>query len=624
MLKNLSKIDSFFRNSLWRIISKISSEKLSILLLDFDVFYRHNLITKKIIKSNLNDGQILDVGGRKHSLIKFLPLKARGKITVLNYEKNDLTGPVNDKVFTIQGDGGSLPFTDNIFDVVTSITTLEHVPKKERINHLQELRRVCCKKILIYVPVGPEGDIYERKLYKWSLNDHIKFMTKQHIDNGLPTLKEIRKGLPGCTITAVQNANVWLYCMLLKQVPLLGIILPSLLYALFRHLKVGPYYEYIIEFSKEEYKAITAKRKTILIVSKCLPRFDRGSGHVRMFEIIKLLLKSYKVIFLAESFSRSADLDDEQYAQKLRSLGVKVYADDFRWNKIKKTEFDLVLISWYETAVRRLPGIRKKFPSIPVIIDSVDVHFARELQMAEVHQDKKLLEKALQTKQNELGVYREADQIWTVTDADKNILLQNAPELDIHIIPNIHEFESVDRSNIELNSLLFIGNFLHRPNVDAMLYFCESILPKIHRRMPEVILYIVGNAPTEEIKALASRTIIVTGWVPDTRPYLEKCHVSIVPLRYGAGLKGKVGEAMMAGIPVVTTPVGIQGMDIEDGIQVLVRTSDEEFAAAVISLLNDNDLCARLSENGMKYIQQRFTPAEAEKEIKISLRKLLS
>ena len=619
----LFKIDTLLRNGLRRIISKIFSEKLSVFLLDFDVFYRHNLIVRNILKSHCDDCLILDVGGRKHSLIKFLPLTKKGRIIVLNREKDDLAGPVNDTVLAIHGDGAALPFAANTFDVVTSITTLEHVSKQNRPAHFHELRRVCREKILVYVPIGPEGDIYERKLYKWSLNDHIKFMTKQHIENGLPTLKEIRRGLPGCSIVPVQNAKVWLFCMLLAQAPFLGIVFPSLIYALLRPFKIHPYYEYLVEYDKGAAESASGKRKTILIVSKCLPRFNRGSGHVRMFAIIKLLLKNYNVKFIAENFSHTSEIDDNQYANTLEKMGVDVYAERFKWNTVNKMNFDLAILSWYQTAVQRLPFIRRKFPAKPVIIDSVDVHFARELQMAEIHQDKEMLEKALQTKQAELDIYREADQVWTVTDADKQILLDNDPDLDIQVIPNIHEFEPVSRSQVEPNSLLFIGNFLHDPNVDAIIYFCENILPKIKNQKPEIKLYVVGNAPTKEVKDLAADSIKIIGWVPETRPYLEKCQVSIVPLRYGAGLKGKVGEAMMAGIPVVTTPVGIQGMDVKDGFHLLVRTTDEEFAAGVLTLLNNNELCGRLSTNGINYIKQRFSPEVAGEKLRSSLANLL-
>lgn len=619
----LFKIDNLIKYLLDLFIYRHLSTKSRDALLRFDVYNRHKAITSRIKDITLSDKSILDVGGRKNSLREYLPLKFNGNLVVLNRDYNDLIGPNNHKTLTVQADGAFLPFADDTFEIATSITTLEHIEKKDRSLHIQELLRVCRGKIIIYAPFGPEGDYYEKKLYKLSLDEHVKFMTKQHIDNGLPTLKEIRPELPGCTIIPIQNARLWMYCMILKQVPILKFFLPSIVYSILKNIKTKPFYEYLIEYDKKINNKLLMEKPNILVISKCLPRFDRGSGHVRMFEIIKLLLKSYNVIFASESFSISAEINDEKYASSLRNLGVVVYTGKLKWKEIEKAGFDLVLISWYETAARKLPIIRKKFPAIPVIVDSVDVHFARELQMAEIHKDQSLREKAFKTKQKELAIYREADQVWTVTDADKQILQQNEQDLEIHIIPNIHDCDPTDRSQIQPNSLLFIGNFLHRPNVDAVQYFLRSIFPKILKKKPETILYIVGNAPPEDIKALSSDSVIVTGWVPETRPYLEKCHLAVVPLRYGAGLKGKVGEAMMAGIPVVTTSVGTQGMDVKDGIHLLLRDTDEKFAEGVISLLDNRDLCNKLSENSINYIKQRYSPAEVEKGLVSSLSKFL-
>ena len=114
-------------------------------------------------------------------------------------------------------------------------------------------------------------------------------------------------------------------------------------------------------------------------------------------------------------------------------------------------------------------------------------------------------------------------------------------------------------------SLLFVGGFQHSPNPDAVLFFCRQVLPLVRRSLPGVTVTIVGDAPPKEVIALSSAQITVTGWVPHVEPYLASHCISIAPLRFGAGLKGKIMEAMGTGLPVVTTSVGAEGMELVHG-----------------------------------------------------------
>lgn len=350
----------------------------------------------------------------------------------------------------------------------------------------------------------------------------------------------------------------------------------------------------------------TIGRQRMLVIARSLPRFDRGSGHLRLFHILEILSSQYDITYFTENYSSTADCNDEVYISALSSLGIPTVRGNDALNKVIRQDFGVVLFEFYDTAIRHLQKIKEFIPNAKTIIDSVDVHFAREMQMADVHQDPELLKTALETKRKELAIYRQGDLIWAVTDEDRNTLLTEIPTLNVDIIPNIHKFNKVNREHIERNSLLFIGNFWHQPNEDAVIYFCNEILPLIQREIPNLVFYIVGNAPTQKVKDLASETVKVVGWVPETTPYLERCHVSVVPLRYGAGMKGKVGEAMSSGIPVVTTPIGVQGMDIVNGKDILVSASGEDFALNVIKLLRDDELYFTVSSNGIRYIKQRY------------------
>ncbi len=156
--------------------------------------------------------------------------------------------------------------------------------------------------------------------------------------------------------------------------------------------------------------------------------------------------------------------------------------------------------------------------------------------------------------------------------------------------------------------LLFVGSFLHPPNVDAARYLVRDILPLIKREIEDVTLYIVGADPTPEIKALASERVVVTGWVKDISLYLKGARVMVAPLRYGAGLKGKISQGMSYGLPMVTTSLGIEGMDIEDGTEALVADDPAEFAAKVIRVYRDDDLWNHLAEHAARFAAANYSP----------------
>ena len=143
-----------------------------------------------------------------------------------------------------------------------------------------------------------------------------------------------------------------------------------------------------------------------------------------------------------------------------------------------------------------------------------------------------------------------------------------------------------------------------------MLFFCREVLPLVRRSLPDVTVTIVGDAPPREVMALSSAETTVTGWVPHVEPYLASHCISIAPLRFGAGLKGKIMEAMGTGLPVVTTSVGAEGMELVHGATALIADSPEVFAGSIVRLCTDQDLHARLSRNSLEHARARWDPSE--------------
>jgi len=256
-------------------------------------------------------------------------------------------------------------------------------------------------------------------------------------------------------------------------------------------------------------------------------------------------------------------------------------------------------------------------------VDTYDVHFLRELRESAILKDPALERKANDTRRREMSVYSRADLVLTVTEDDRRALLRENGDLRIEVIPTIHPLPPHVASRRTRQDLLFVGGFSHTPNVDAVLYFCEEIFPQVQAQLPQVKVYIVGNAPPPEVIALANDSILVDGYVPDLVPYLESAMVSIAPLRYGSGMKGKIAEAMSYGLPVVTTTIGAEGMHLQDGFDVLIADNAHEFADKIIQLHHDVRLWEAISREGRAHVQQKWSPDAVDADLVRSMESLM-
>lgn len=265
-------------------------------------------------------------------------------------------------------------------------------------------------------------------------------------------------------------------------------------------------------------------------------------------------------------------------------------------------------MEFYHIAEHYLRPVRILRPACPILIDSVDVHFHRERLKYDLTRFPGDLRKATDTLRREMRMYREADGVITVTHEDAELILQQDPSIRCDVVPTIHEIVECDRRRQQRDNLLFVGNFHHEPNGDAVAYFCQDILPLVQRRRPDVNLTVIGMAAPESLKRFAGPQVEFLGFVPSVTPYLERARISIAPLRFGAGMKGKIGQAMAHGVPVVTTSVGTQGFGLTPGKNVLVGDTPDAFALAVQRLLDDDALYGAMAAESVEFIRQRFTP----------------
>lgn len=195
-----------------------------------------------------------------------------------------------------------------------------------------------------------------------------------------------------------------------------------------------------------------------------------------------------------------------------------------------------------------------------------------------------------------------------VSEADQAELMAINPALNVAVIPNGIDLAYFQPQAVERDpaALLFVGNYEYAPNVDAALRLAREILPQVRAQHPQAKLWLVGNAPPPELQALAGDSVVVTGRVPDVRPYLAQATAFVCPLRLGAGIKNKVLEALAMGCPVVATPLSVDGIAVTHGQDALVA-DEADFVRETLRLLSDRDLQTALSRNGHRLIEAQYS-----------------
>jgi len=341
---------------------------------------------------------------------------------------------------------------------------------------------------------------------------------------------------------------------------------------------------------------------TALIIDATLPTYDQDSGSLRLLSLMKMLVRmGYKLTFF--SYERRYHL---KYRYVPEALGIEVFRGKLP-NLLATRKFDFAWICRVQTAHHYIPIIRLMNPDAKIFYDTVDIHYIRELRQAEIEDNPALADRALKTKRKELSNCQLVDRVITVTAEDGQHLQSELPQLNLSVIPNIHQPHSSPAAPFESRKdLVFIGHYRHKPNQDAVFYFIDTVLPKIHARLPDVKLHLIGSAMTNKIRALASTHVKIIGWVDQVEPEFAQRRVFISPLRYGAGMKGKLGQALSLGLPIVTTTIGAEGMGLIDGEMALIADDPDSFAEAVCRLYTDSVLWEKLAHQGKNYIEQHY------------------
>jgi glycosyltransferase involved in cell wall biosynthesis len=339
-----------------------------------------------------------------------------------------------------------------------------------------------------------------------------------------------------------------------------------------------------------------------------MPTVDRDAGSGLVDHTIRFLLDGgWQVTFLAEDESEVAE---KRHADRLRRMGVATYAG-FSWAEriLRSSSFDLALLSYWEPASKLMGLVRRLSPQTRIVVNVHDLDFLRTARRSYSRQAS--LDGAYGERvARELNTYRQADALLAISDKERAMLADFVGGR-LATLPMV---EDVPRSPVPLaerRGMVYVGNFRHLPNREAVEHLCGDILPLLDRRLLERHpLTVLGNWLHEAgIKVdPATPGVTLVGWVPSVRPYLERARLAVVPLLSGAGVKGKVVQAMMGYTPVVTTPVGAEGIDLVPGEHAIVGADAGDLAAGLTRLLTDDELWDRVARQGADHVDARHRP----------------
>ena len=348
-------------------------------------------------------------------------------------------------------------------------------------------------------------------------------------------------------------------------------------------------------------------RPRLLMIESTLPDASRDSGSLRLVELLRIAGQLGWRVSLMPDDQRM----DLALAARLGAVGVQVVVpgNQRSWLGAHGDDFAVVMLSRYAVASVWLAQVRKLAPRARVVFDTVDLNFLRELRAAKLARSDTRRADALRA--HELALIAASDCTLLVSDVELALVQAEIPRARLRLVGNIHQVQEPITPFSDRADLLFIGGFQHPPNRDAVQWFAQEVLPLLHPRLPELRLHVIGNVDAQARDALRDAHVVFHGRVDDLRPWLERCRVSIAPLRYGAGVKGKINTAMASGLPVVATSIAAEAMGLTDGADVLLADAPEAMALAIERAYTDQALWQRLSLGGMNNVRLHFSMARA-------------
>jgi GT2 family glycosyltransferase/glycosyltransferase involved in cell wall biosynthesis len=349
----------------------------------------------------------------------------------------------------------------------------------------------------------------------------------------------------------------------------------------------------------------------VLVMDYRAPMGHISAGELATVGILKDLRSiGFEVVFISRDMRPNAMVDEN-----LRYEGVEVINSDSGYESAedyinkKGHEFSLYYLIRVDVAEAVLDIIRYASPSAKAIFHEPDLYFLRESREAILKNDPNLQIKADATMRQELGVIDRVDHTVIVSQNELAYLRKHRPQAPISVFPVLYAPVEINVCEYsQRKDIFFLGGFGHPPNTDAVIWFVKNVWPLIQMADTKIKFHIIGSEmPQEVLNLKAVNGVVVHGFVENLGPLLSKFRIGIAPLRYGAGIKGKVATTLGAGIPCICSSIAAEGMFLSNGVNAIIADTPMEFSNAVLKLNSDKDLWNTLSSNGRSHVVENFS-----------------
>jgi len=377
----------------------------------------------------------------------------------------------------------------------------------------------------------------------------------------------------------------------------------------------------------QENAFFTSNRKEgihILYVDHYIPEIDKDAGSQNaFFTVTTLSYLGHKVTFWPENLHKS-----EPYTSELQQRGIEVIYGTQNFEKFLKEQghiYSVAILCRPHIAIHFIDKLKKYAPHCKIIYEASDLYHIGLLRESEVKQQSKKQTESSIMREREIELMKKSDLIFYRTKKDCEAALkedQSYKAAALHLPPI---YDGPVKPFDERKDIVYVGGFQHPPNSDAVEFFISEIFPFISEKLPDVKFRLVGSRIPDKIKQLCENTknCEFVGYVYDLSSLLNECRIMVVPVRYGAGVKGKVTESMSHSLPVVTTSTGAEGLtENQNQEHILISDDPQEFADKTVEVYKNKELWEKISKNAKDYVENNFSPEQGRdilKRVLISL-----